>query len=198
MAPRGWIASSLWLLCATLAGPLAAAEITVGDDGWYRWDVAAGAGGRDACCYEFRGGKITGAVGCRLGHGEHDLAATGNCEVGSDSMQVFVEVKNGRVRDIRALSSGCPVSIAGDVRAVDDVSTADSIAWLIAQVDGSPRVAEDAIMALSFHTEPAAVEALVGLVEDTARRHDAREQALFWLVQTESDEAFAYLDRLLD
>jgi hypothetical protein len=198
MASRGWIASSLWLLCAALAGPLAAAEITLRDDGWYRWEVAAGAGGRDACCYEFRGGKITGAVGCRLGHGEDDLAAAENCEVGSDSMQVFVEVQNGRVQDIRALSSACPVSIAGDVRTMDDVSTADSIAWLIAQVDGSPRVAEDAIMALSFHTERQALDALIGLVEDTGQRHDAREQALFWLVQTESDEAFAYLDRLLD
>lgn len=198
MARQAWIASGLLLLFTALAHPLAAADITFGDDGWYRWEVAAGAGGRDACCYEFRGGNVTGAVGCRLGRGEDDLAPAGNCDVGSDSMQVFVEVKNGRVREIRALSRACPVSIAGDVRTMDDVSTADSIAWLIGQVDGNSRVAEDAIMAVSFHTEPEALEALIGLVEDTARRHNAREQALFWLVQTESDEAFAYLDRLLD
>lgn len=198
MTRLGWIASGLLLLSAALAPPLAAADITLNDDGWYRWEVSAGSGGRHACCYEFRGGGLTGAVGCRLGHGEDDLAPAGDCDVSSDSMHIYVEVKDRRVREIRALSSACPVSIAGNVRTINDVSTADSIGWLMRQLEGSSRVAEDAIMAVSFHTEPQALEALIGLVEDTTQRQEPREQALFWLVQTESDEAFAYLDRLLD
>lgn len=190
--------TALILAGALLAQPLAAAGIILHGDGWYRWEVPAGHGGRDACCYEFRSGRLTGAVGCRLGHGENDLATAGDCDLTSDTMQIFLEVSGGRVRELRAFSSGCPVSVDADVRTIDGVSTADSIAWLLREVEENSRLAEEAIMTLSFHAEREALDALIGLVEDRGQRHDTREEALFWLVQTESDEAFAYLDRLLN
>lgn len=191
---KSWLVLSGLLAFATPAG----ADIALRGDGWHRWEVPAGAGGRNACCYEFRKFHVTGAVGCRLGHGENDLDPTDNCDVTSDLMHIYVEVKDGAVREIQALSSKCPVSVDGQVRVQEGVSSHDSIAWLLRQVKDHPRHAEEAIMTVSFHAEGEALAALIGLIEDTSQKQDAREDALFWLVQTESEEAFAYLDRLLD
>lgn len=187
------------LLGAMLAPSLAAAEPDLRQDGWYRWEVPAGAAGRSACCYEFRGGAVTGAVGCRLGHGEDDLLPMGDCnQVRASNMHIYVEVKGGRTRDIRALSSNCPVQTGPGLRTIENVSTGDSISWLLREIENESRAAEEALMALSFHAEREALPALITLLEDRRQRMKVREEALFWLVQTESDAAFAYLDRLLD
>ena len=42
-----------------------------------------------------------------------------------------------------------------------------------------------------------AVEALADILEDSSLDMEVREQAIFWFSQTESDEAFAYIDRIL-
>ena len=62
--------------------------------------------------------------------------------------------------------------------------------------DKSPDVREDAVFALSQLPEERAVKALAGVLEDRSLDKDIREQALFWLAQSESDEAFAYVDQL--
>lgn len=38
---------------------------------------------------------------------------------------------------------------------------------------------------------------VTAIVEDRKMEQEIREQALFWLAQTESEEAFAVIDRLL-
>lgn len=197
MALPGWMASALLFACALPVHALAA-ELNLREDGWYRWEVPAGPEGRDSCCYEFRRGRLMGGVGCRLGHGEEDFAPLGDCDVSSDTMQVFVELRQGQVREVRALSSACPVSTDADLRTIEGVSTAESIAWLTGVVEAEAKVADEAVMAVSFHSEREALDALITLIEDKRLRRDTREQAIFWLVQSESDEAFAYLDRLLD
>ena len=53
-------------------------------------------------------------------------------------------------------------------------------------------------MTLSFHSKEYALQSLFALLEDKAQTRDTREQALFWLMQSDYDEAFAYLDELLD
>ncbi|MDX1554706.1 MAG: hypothetical protein R3212_01635 [Xanthomonadales bacterium] len=185
------------LLAGLVAGPADADPISLPQDGWYRWEVAAGAAGQKACCYNFRSGNIQ-RVECRLGDSGDGMIMEDDCEVHSDMMQVFVEVSGGRVREIQPLSSTCPVRTPADIRTIDRVSTADSIEWLKAQVAHNPTIADEAVMTLSFHAEREALQALVTILEDSQNRMDAREQALFWMVQSGSDEAFAYLDRLLD
>ena len=72
-----------------------------------------------------------------------------------------------------------------------------SVAWLSDQVYADGRISEDAIAAISAHAGDAAFAALTGLLEDRNRAKKTREQALFWLAQTDSDEAFEYLDALI-
>jgi hypothetical protein len=64
-------------------------------------------------------------------------------------------------------------------------------------VDAETDVSEDAIAAISMHVGDEAFTALTTLVEDRNSSRKLREQALFWLAQSNSDEAFSYLDRLL-
>lgn len=197
MTPFRAVICVIMLLVSGFAGPVAAAEIALGEDGWYRWVVPVGARGMKTCCYEVRAGKVR-RVACRLGDGMNEFSPAGDCDVRSDTMQIFVALRNGQVREIRPLSSACPVRSDSEVRTIDQVSTEDSIAWLRDQVNQNPGVADEAIMTLSFHAEDEALDVLVDLLEDTGQRREAREQALFWLVQSDSDEAFAYIDRLLD
>lgn len=188
----------LFLLLFALTGaPLAAAEISFAQDGWYHWEVPAGAGGRKACCYNFRSGDIQ-RVECGLGDSGDGMVLDDDCDVHSDTMRVYVEVRDGRVREIQPLSSACPVRSGQRIHSIEDVSTGDSIDWLMGQVENNRAIAEEAVMTISFHSERHALQALVALLEDSGRSMHTREQALFWMVQSGSDEAFAYLDRLLD
>ena len=197
MATRTRIATLALLLSVTFAPQLTAGEIKLDQDGWYRWEVAAGAGGEKACCYRFNNGNVQ-RVGCRLGHGMDEFDSQEPCDIRSDSMQIYVEVRDGRVREIRPLSSACPVRSETDIRIIEDVTTADSIAWLKQQVNDQPALADEAIMALSFHTKEVALQALFDLLENRDQWQETREEALFWLIQSDYDEAFVYLDRLLD
>lgn len=57
---------------------------------------------------------------------------------------------------------------------------------------------EHLVFVLSQMPAPAAVDALIALVEDRRLGRDLRGRALFWLAQSEDPRAFAYLDRRLD
>lgn len=195
MRLRQWKITLPFLLCL-VAAPAAAAGLDFDKDGSYRWEVAAGAGGRNSCCYTFSRGSVE-LVGCALGDGHNEFAPRGPCDVESDSMQIFVDIRDGRAQDIRAYSSNCPVKAAASVVTIEAISASDSIAWLLEEAAGNFEVMDDAVMALSFHTKSQALPALFGLLKNTDLPHEVREQAVFWLVQTNYDEAFAYIDRLL-
>lgn len=183
--------------CALLISPLQAAPPILQQDGWYRWEVSAGRGGINACCHEIRGGAVN-RVACTLGDGKNVFSPDDDCGMRSDTMQIFVELRDGVAREIQALSSACPVRSDSKIRTIADVSTEESIAWLRAQARENRRVTDEAIMSLSFHPEAQALPVLVALLEDTNERHAVREQVLFWLVQSDSEEVYAYIDKLLD
>ncbi|HKJ16058.1 MAG TPA: hypothetical protein VJ984_01750 [Xanthomonadales bacterium] len=183
-------------LCLAWISPAMAEEITFEDDGWYSWEVPAGHGGQKSCCYSFNNGNIV-RRGCRLDHGMDEFSITEPCDEYSTSMQIFVEVRKGQIRNIQPLSSACPVKSDSEVVRIENVTETQSVAWLKDQVAQNQQVADDAVMALSFHTKDYALQSLVDLLEDRGQKQDTREQALFWLVQSDYDEAYAYLDRLL-
>lgn len=56
---------------------------------------------------------------------------------------------------------------------------------------------EEAVFALSQLPDERAVEALGYILADSGLGMEIHEQALFWLAQTEFDEALAYIDRIL-
>jgi len=63
--------------------------------------------------------------------------------------------------------------------------------------DPDREVREEAVFALSQLPGERAVDALLAVVEDRRLATEVRKAALFWLVQSESDRAFASVERLL-
>ena len=115
----------------------------------------------------------------------------------SDQVSVYVRMKAGKVTKIRALTSDCPVTTSTPVNDMGVVSNGASVAWLLQQVDAGARISESALAAISAHAGDEAFTALTTLVEDRDSSRNLREQALFWLAQSNTDEAFNYFDRLL-
>jgi len=174
-----------------------AAEFAVpADDGWHVWHVQGATGAANACCYRWRGSNIS-TQGCDLDGRHGDSISLGDCDIDGDQVSVYVRIDAGRVTRIRALTTNCPVTTRTAVTDMGEVGNNASVAWLLRQVDADSRVADGALAAISAHAGDDAFVALKTLLEDRNRRQKTREQALFWLAQSESERAFDYLDALL-
>jgi len=188
----------LVVACVIFAVDLVASSATFlpESDGWHSWEVPAGSQGTRACCYNIRNG-VGGKAGCRLDPGAGGLSLDADCEPLSDTLRVYVFRDGGQVREIRALSADCPVEASSAVEAMGAMDAEASIAWLVQQAQGGTSIAEDAVIALAMHADDVALPALQSLVEDRSQDRELREQALFWLAQSDSDEAYRYIDSLL-
>ena len=187
--------TALYFLLASTA--TVASEIKLEGDGWYRWEVESGSHGHHACCHRVVDGKLL-QTGCELGNGANVFNIHGQGTIDPKAVQVFAEVRNGKVYKIQALSGRCPVRADAPVRTIDGVTTLESITWLESHIHDRESVMEEAVMAISFHADSEAFTSLSGMVENRELAFPIREQALFWMVQSGSDETFVYLDRLLD
>lgn len=166
------------------------------DDGWYRWQTPSVATAADACCHNWRNGVVERCV-CNLDERRDGLSIDTGI-VGDDRLiSVYVKTENGEVRKIRALNADCPVNTSTRIVDLDPVAVADSIAWLQSHLDSTRDLAEPAINAIGMHGGDAGMRALIGVIENRSLRKSLREHALFWLAQSDSDDAFAYIDRLL-
>jgi hypothetical protein len=194
---RRTLCRSFAMFCMLSASTTVAAEPELNGDGWYRWQVPAAPEAQNACCYEFRSDRIS-SMGCNLRSSGGRWTISRPAVSGSDSMLIYVEVDGGKVRRILPLSSTCPISGEAEVRTLEYVSTAESIAWLRRLIEVQPKMADEAIMAVSHHREDEAVPALISILEDQQQNQDNREQALFWMAHSDSDLAYAYIDQLLD
>jgi hypothetical protein len=105
--------------------------------------------------------------GCNLDAHSIAFSDSGDCAVAPGTIQIYVRLDDGEPKDIRVLSSNCPASTESEVADHGLVSTSESLDW--------------------FRS----------IIEDRQLDMDIREEALFGLVQSESDAAFDYLDRLL-
>lgn len=114
-----------------------------------------------------------------------------------DLLSIYVQMKDGAIAKIQANTSECPVKKRTPVNDMGVIPNAASVAWLLQQVDADNRVSGSALAAISAHAGNEAFTALTNLLEDRGRGLKMRKQALFWLAQSDSDEAFSYLDRLL-
>ena len=72
----------------------------------------------------------------------------------------------------------------------------EAIQWAIAN-DPDDDVRREAVFAMSRLPGERGIDALFGVLGDRQMDREVREQALFWLAQSDSDRAFEYLDRLL-
>ncbi len=106
-------------------------------------------------------------AGCDLDGRNIHFASGGDCASQPGVVQIYARMKNGVPVDIRVLSSACPVSAEGEITDHGLVSVAENIYWFRRVIE-SPRL-----------------------------DMEVREEALFGLVQSESDAVFEYFDALL-
>ncbi len=173
-----------------------ATELSVPEaDGWYSWEVASGSAGRNSCCYHWRSGSVRNR-GCALDGGDGGFSI-GDCDLDSEELRVYVLVRGGSVDRIRALSSDCPVTASSEIQDLGQVDVATSIGWLRDYLGADSDDSSEVMAAMAMHAGEQATAALIEVVEDGRHSQDYREEALFWLVQSESDSAYRYLDELL-
>ena len=104
---------------------------------------------------------------CDLDGHNISLANESNCASEPGVVKIYARMKNGVPVNIRVLSSECPVTAEGTITDHGLVSVAENIYWFRRVIE-NPRL-----------------------------DMDVREEALFGLVQSESDAVFEYFDALL-
>jgi len=160
---------ALWGLlmgAAVLSSATADETLHLDGDGWHTWQVDEPGASSEMCCFTWNRGDQS-RKGCNLD--AHSIAFSDGpgCGVAPGTMQVYVRLNSGLPKDIRVLSSNCPVSTESEVSDHGLVSSGESLDW--------------------FRS----------IIENRRLDIDVREEALFGLVQSQSDAAFDYLDSLL-
>ena len=178
------------LLCCTAASSASEASLSkeiLRQDGWVAYDVAMVADAGAPCCYEFHGHVVL-HNGCDLDDRNWNIGRNDDDPrplVADAKLSVYLHVAAAQVDKVRAFASTCALRDAANVRRIDPVDSADSIA-LLARMSGSAAqkhdVADAQIAALALHADAAATPALIELA-DSSHPRKLREQALFWLAQ---------------
>ena len=164
-------------------------------DGWHTWRVSATEIGADRCCFEWYSGEAR-RTACDLDSRHVSFGSSDSVVDESAMIQIYALVQDGGVSKIRALSSRCPVTTKTDVIDMGIVESDDSIRWLEKFVAPRTKLSTHALAAISVHGGTNSLNILV----DFARRDvslENRKDAIFWPGQTESEQAFAYIERLL-
>ena len=162
------------------------------DEGWYTWRVEA-VDDSTRCCGTWSGGRLV-SRGCNL---DTDKAVAGCGDLApSDEVQVYVRVERGEVTSIRAFSPSCPIETASAMRDLGRIDNADSVTRLGDYVSPLSELNDEALAAIAAHAGPEAFTYLRNTIRDQ-RDPDIREKALFWLVQSDTDEAFDFVESVI-
>lgn len=164
-------------------------------DGWVAWNVPMIADAGAPCCFSERHGARE-RLGCDLDDRSHGFSTSDDPRPPSpDVLTVYAHVAKSRVDDIRAYDASCPVRSKGEIRHLDGVTSADSIALLSAWMDAeTPTRDEGALGAIAFHEEASATRVLAAHAEASHSREE-RESALFWLAQARGADGAAIVER---
>jgi hypothetical protein len=174
---------------------------------WIGWSVATDRD-RQMCCWDSwnDGGCCSG---CRLegsrNYGSSSGVRDGAVKLeGEREMFVLLRAEAGEVTKLRTFSPDCALDGGGTtLHWLEGVRAADSVRVLAGFADDkstsrpSQKIADQALSALAFHKEPAAIDVLV----ERARRAETthlRGQALFWLAQRAGDKAVQAITRALE
>jgi hypothetical protein len=110
--------------------------------------------------------------------------------------QFYVLVKSGEPRKIEIVGHWCSDRKHSGAVDLGLQETDVSIDWFQQYTGTRSDLGSDALAAVSRHTGSRALRILIDIVESDAHM-DVREEAVFWMVQSESEDAYDYLDRLL-
>ena len=119
-------------------------------------------------------------------HAAMALSQSGSSRAAKDLVRLGNTDKSG---DVRA-KAWFWLAQSGAAEAEDAIGAA-------IRKDPDDEVREQGIFALSLLPAERATKALIGVAEDRSRPREQRKRAVFWLSQSESDAAQAYLDKVL-
>src|SRR4029079_8510040 len=119
---------------------------------------------------------------------------------GSDELYVLYRLDERRVERIKIASSECQLDAGGlAVHWLTGVSAAESIDYLATFADGKSvrHLANQAIVAIALHGDPASVDRLITLAR-SGQDSRVRADALFWIGQRAGDRAVGTITDALD
>jgi len=192
MNSKSWV--SMAAACVVAAGAATAAPADLAgrvaqQDGWAAWQVPMAQSVGMACCFAWHQGKPASG-GCDLDGRSWNIGTSDDDPhpAAGDNLSIFVHIVHGQVDKARAFSASCKLRNADQVRWIDPVASADSIAFLAAAAAKSTEeLADVEIAAVAMHSDPAATTTLTRLA-DASHARKVREQALFWLGQARGAE----------
>jgi len=124
-------------------------------------------------------------------HTWHVAAADGG------ELQIYVSMDLGKPVKLRLRGdSVCSGHFEVEATDLGLIEVDQSIDWLRRYTKPRSKLGSEALMAISLHSGDRPVAILADIIKSETDRK-IREEALFWLVQSDSYEAFAVLDRLL-
>ena len=191
--PRLVVLSALFVAVVASESRAAALDDALGE-GWNAWRVAADMIRTTRCCYSWSIGQPT-MQACDLDRRTAVSVVQDNTAPDHGEMQLYALIESGRATRILALSPQCPVSTKSGISDLGLLESGTSFDWLHGYVTRDDRLSEDALAAIAAHS--GSVNALIGIVENRGLPMGIREQALFWMAQSDSDEAFDFFTSIL-
>ncbi len=164
-------------------------------DGWTAWNVPMVADAGVPCCFSGND-HGHGRGGCDLDDHHHGFSTSDDPRPPTaGTLTVYAHVAHARIDDVRAYDANCPVRSTNDIRHIEGVVPADSVAMLSRWMD-SPDGAHDdlALAAIAFHADAGATHLLAERAEPTHPLKQ-REDALFWLGQARGADGAAIVER---
>jgi HEAT repeats len=177
------------------AGPLEhqlRAASSTSSPAWIGYAVKGRSKGHQSCCW-----NGSAQCGCSLeDHAAHSAVQASSSPIpleGSDAIAILYRVSNGVIEKLQIFSILCPLDAGGlPFIWVTGVPQQASVSFLeqILTANATNGLIDGALVALSQHDGPEALNALIGAARDSASPH-LRGQALFWLAQRAGERASA-------
>jgi len=174
---------------------IASSVLDITEDGWHTWRVPSIENSQTFCCFSWTGSGARQRI-CDLDRGHGNYSSSSSIATHSGEIQVYALIEAGKASKISVLSPHCEVVASTEISDLGSVSADDSIDWLRPYITAKSDVASDALAAISRHSGNYAFQVLAEVVESNAD-YDFREEAIFWMVMSETENAFAYIDRLI-
>ena len=115
---------------------------------------------------------------------------------GDAELEIYARIESGRPRELRISGMQCRRDDTPDAESLGTISATESVAWLSRFISPRSTVSSEVMAAISTHPDGAGTRILQDVVESDLDRKN-REEAVFWLAQSDDDAAFGFLDILL-
>jgi hypothetical protein len=160
-----------------------AAELTLPQDGWASWEIAAVEGAPDWCCWGNWDNRAAPRKACQLDEDRNNSGSRDHTT--TDAAKVYVRLAGGKIERLRVLSASCPVEAKTQVRIID-ANTDDSARWfasLARQNSGTAKrdeMQDNVFAGLAMHRGDLAQDTLAAIARGDGAV-ETRKKAVFWL-----------------